>query len=159
MLWPCPTKKRRFVVRPTPKATSRKSKIAAESPVKERVLVLSLPWGKTRMPIFIIRGGGGSGTGWNLNGASIRGKRVTTGRFVLMFRSLRMQEAIQIKDFTVGTTPFSNRFVRAWEEVWVWINLSPLTETLTRAISTKMPSSPCNALDGRFSVTWLRDRQ
>lgn len=58
--------------------------------------------------------------------------------------------------FHPGTTPFSNRFVRAWEEVWVWINLSPLTETLTRAISTKMPSSPCNALDGRFSV---RDRQ
>lgn len=60
--------------------------------------------GKTRMPIFIIGGKEEEEEDrntWNLNGASIRGKRVTTGRFVLMFRSLRMQGAIQIKDFTL----------------------------------------------------------
>lgn len=61
--------------------------------------------GKTRMPIFIIEGKEEEEeedrNTWNLNGASIRGKRVTTGRFVLMFRSLRMQGAIQIKDFTL----------------------------------------------------------
>lgn len=57
------------------------------------------------MPIFIIEGKEEEEeedrNTWNLNGASIRGKRVTTGRFVLMFRSLRMQGAIQIKDFTL----------------------------------------------------------
>lgn len=105
--------------------------------------------------IFII--GRGDRSTWNLNGASIRGRRVTTGRFVLTFRSPGCKRPFRSKISPWNDTVFQS-FRKSLQGGGTDKSIPTPRGDINASNFYENALFPCNALDGRFSVTWLRDR-